>query len=124
MCACFVQMSLKIKARGKDIMLHTYLPIFGNILCNTCEQRFEVKQKFFEHCETKGHQRKLDAHKALLDIHSERRLLVEAERYTLSQVIIDFIQNITEKDFFTNFDCLDSIIDRLDLFLKSQRESQ
>ena len=114
-------MYLKVKARGKGSFTH--LPwYFGNILCIICEQRFKVKQKLFEHCETKGHQRKLDANKAPFDVQSERRQFVETERCAYSQVIIGFIEeNFTEKEFFTNFDRPDGIIDRLDLFPESPK---
>ena len=118
----FCSSVFKSKSKGKRHSV-THLPwYFGNILCIICEQRFEVKQKLFEHCETKGHQRKLDANKARFDVQSERRQFVEIERCTYSQVIIGFIEeNFTEKEFFTNFDRPDGIIDRLDLFPDSPK---
>ena len=58
----------------------------------------------------------MDANKAPFDVQSERRQFIDTERCTYSQVIIGFIEeHFTEKEFFTNFDCPDGIIDRLDL---------
>ena len=99
-------------------MLHTYLGILETFYALYVSKGLEL----FEHCETKGHQRKLDANKAPFDVQSERRQFVETERCTYSQVIIGFIEeNFTEKEFYTNFDHPDGITDRLDLFPESPK---
>ena len=121
----FCSSEFKSKSKGKRHSV-THLPwYFGNILCLICEQRFEVKQKLLEHCDTKGHQRKLDAYEAPFDVKSVRRQFVELERCTYSQVIIGFIEeNFTEREFFTNFDRPEGKIDSLNKKVVDTAESQ